>query len=152
MFDLNKDRVRIANVNARAEKHGDDDVLACDIKCEARMANAVLSKFSPTLKSCLYTKDDGATEDMLNPDHMPKLRNPQMGTIKWDFEMPSVQFRVHHGESDEDDIVFSDGKAGNFTLTCQEGGTVIVGFRVQVHPDELEAAKLDRYRKFSIAS
>lgn len=141
-FDLNKDLVRIVNVNARAEKHGDEAILACDIKCEARMANAVLSKFSPTLKSCLYEKDPGAQEDMINPDHAPKLRNPAMGPINWNLELPNVQFRVHHGESEEDDIVFSDAKANKFSFTCQEGGTVIVGFRVQIHPGEEDAAKL----------
>jgi len=145
MFDLNRDFVRIADVNPRAEKHGDDDVLACDIKCEASMPNAVLSKFSESLKSCLYTHAEGATGDMLNPDHMPVLRNPLMGPIKWALEMESTQFRVHHSDNeggDIDDLVFSDCKTSKFTLTCKEGGTVVVGFRVQCHPDEADAARL----------
>lgn len=143
MFDLNKDLVRIANINTRTEKHGDDDVLALDVKCEARMANAVLSKFSPTLKSCLYTVDEGATQDMLNPDHMPKLQNPQMGQIKWEFEIPSVLFRIHHGEDDAEDIVLSGASCNKFTFLCQEGGTVVVGFRIQVRePKEEDVTKL----------
>jgi len=103
----------------------------------------VLSKFSPSLKSCLYQPDEGATQDMLNPDHMPKLRNPQMGHIKWDHELPTVQFRIHHGQNDADDIVFSGAKCNKFSFHCQEGGTVIVGFRIQVSaPKEEDVTKL----------
>jgi DNA segregation ATPase FtsK/SpoIIIE-like protein len=82
-------------------------------------------------------------EDLINPDHAPKLRNPLMGPIKWNLEMPSVQFRIHHGEDDADDIVFSDAKASKFQFLCQEGGTVAVDFRIQVsEPDEEEVTKL----------
>jgi hypothetical protein len=143
MFTLNNETVRLANINTRTEKHGDDDVLACDIKLEASLANAVLSKFSDSLKEVLYTKDDGAVEDLINPDHAQKLRNPLMGPIKWNLDMPSVQFRIHHGENDDDDIVFSAAKANKFQFLCQEGGTVTVDFRVQVsEPDEEEVTKL----------
>jgi hypothetical protein len=82
-------------------------------------------------------------EDLINPDHAPKLRNPLMGPIKWNLEMPSVQFRIHHGEDDADDIVFSGAKASKFQFLCQEGGTVAVDFRIQVsEPDEEEVTKL----------
>lgn len=143
MFTLNNESVRLVNINTRTEKHGDDDVLACDIKLSTNQANAILLKFSDSLKDALYTKDEGAVEDLINPDHAPKLRNPLMGPIKWNLEMPSVQFRIHHGENDDDDIVFSGAKASKFQFLCQEGGTVAVDFRIQVsEPDEEEVTKL----------
>jgi hypothetical protein len=143
MFTLNNETVRLANINTRTEKHGEDDVLACDIKLEFKTANAVLSKFSESLKEVLYTKDEGAVEDLIHPDHAPKLRNPLMGPIRWNLEMPSVQFRIHHGETDADDIVFSGAKCNKFQFLCQEGGTVVTDFRIQVsEPDEEAVTKL----------
>ncbi len=143
MFELHNETVKIAHCNTRTEKHGDDDTLALDIKCEFTTANGVLSKFSPTLKHALYTTDPGATADMLHPDHMPKLMHPLLGTLKWELELPSVQFRILHGEDDMLDTVFSGAKAGKFSLHCQEGGSVTVGFRIQVsEPDEALVARL----------
>lgn len=142
-FDLHNETVHLAHVNTRTEKHGDDDVLALDIRCELTTANAVLSKFSDSLKSVIYEKDRGGQEDLINPDHMPSLRNPLLGPLKWDLEMPSVQFRILHGEDDSLDTVFSGAKAGKFMFQCQEGGTVVVGFRIQVsQPDEAVVARL----------
>jgi hypothetical protein len=143
MFDLDKQLVKLTNVNARMEKHGEDNVLAADIAIDARMPNEVLSMFSPTLKNAIYFRDESIQGELIDDKtHAPNLRNPKLGTLKWDDTFEHIQFRVHHGVRDEDDIVFSDSKIDHFKFTCQEGGTVVVSFRVQVHPNETDAAKL----------
>jgi hypothetical protein len=143
MFNLVKESVRLVNVNPRNEKHGDEDVLACDLSLEAKLHNAVLLKFSPTLRDALYTTDPGATADMINPDHAPKLRNPQMGKINWALDLKNVRFSVFADGTNDEEIIFTDTKCKKFTLICQEGGTVVVGFQIQVSaPDEEHVTKL----------
>lgn len=142
-FDLDKQLVKIMNVNARMEKHGDENTLAADVSIEARMPNEALSMFSPTLKNAFYFKDESVQGDLVDDKtHAPNLRNPLIGAIKYAAEMEHMQVRIHHGVRDEDDIVFSESKINKFKFICQEGGTVVIAFRAQVHPTEMDAAKL----------
>lgn len=143
MFDLDHQLVKLTNVNARTEKHGDDNVLACDLAIDARMSNDALSMFSSTLKNAIYFRDESVQGELIDDKtHAPNLRNPKLGVLKWDDTLESMQFRVHHGVRDDDDIVFSESKVDHFKFTCQEGGTVVISFRVQVRPTEKDAAKL----------
>lgn len=143
MFGLHKESLRLADVNPRKEIHGDEKVLAVDLKLEFETSNAVLLKFSPTLRDALYTQDPGATIDMIDPSHAPTLRNPQMGEIKWALEMPFVRFSVFVDGTNDEDIVFIAAKCNNFRFTCKEGGTVIVTCRVQKsEPLEVDVTKL----------
>lgn len=143
MFDLDHQLIKVTNVNARTEKHGEDNVLALDLQIEARMSNDALSMFSPTLKNAFYFRDESIQGELIDDKtHAPNLRNPLIGTIKYGAEFDHMQVRIHHGVRDEDDIVFSDAKVDKFKFICQEGGTVVIAFRAQVHPTEKDAAKL----------
>jgi hypothetical protein len=143
MFSLNKESLNLANVNLRKEIHGEEKVLAVDLKLELETSNAVLLKFSPTLRDALYTQDPGATQDLINPDHAPTLRNPQMGEIKWALEMSFVRFSVFADGTNEEEIVFQGAKCNSFRFNCKEGGTTMVTFRIQKsEPLELDVTKL----------
>lgn len=145
MFSLVKESVRLVNVNLRKERHGDEKVLAVDLKFEAKMHNSVLLKFSETLRDDWYMKDPGAQEDLINPDHLPKLKHPEAhaNANKWALEMRNVRFSVYEDGTNDEDIIFTGCKASNFTLQGQEGGTVVVGFRVQAAaPTKEEVAEL----------
>lgn len=143
MFSLTKETLTLSNVNARTEKHGDEDVLAVDLSLELEASNSVLLKFSPTLRDALYTQDPGATQDMINPEHAPCLRNPQMGEIKWALEMPFVRFSIFADGTNDEEIIFSEAKCNKFHFICKEGGSVLVRFRIQKSsPLEPEVTKL----------
>lgn len=143
MFNLVKESVRLVNVNLRKEKHGDDKVIACDLKFEAKLHNSVLNKLSPGLKDSMYTQDPGATADMINPDHAPKLRHPEANAIKLAIDLHNVRLGVLEDGANEEDMVFSGSKCNNFSTLSQEGGTVVVGFRVQIAaPSKREIGEL----------
>jgi len=126
-----KESFTIAHVNLRTERHGDEEVGAVDVNMEAAMPNGVLSKFSPTLRDCIYTYDEGSTRDMVDDSFKPHLMNPQMGEIKWDFKIARAKFEVHD-DNDLGYFAFCDVKAGKFSFACKEGGTVHVKFQVQI--------------------
>lgn len=143
MFNLDHTLIKLMNVNPRTEKHGQDDVLAVDLKIEWRTSNDVLAKFSPTLKDSLYCKAESPQGELVEEvQHTPNLRHPFMGAFKWALEIPCAEFRVHHGIRDDNDIVFAEAKVNHFAFECQEGGTIAIFFRVQVLPDEIQIAKL----------
>lgn len=140
-FTLNRDRCKLAHMNIRTEKHGDEDVPALDLAFEMDTANNLLSKLDPNLRAALYRKDEN--RDLIESDHMPALRFPLLGpAFAWALEIPRVTLCLH---ADDGDIIMKSGKANKFKIELLEGGTVNWKFRVQFsEPDEDAIASLSR--------
>lgn len=80
MFSLQNQAAKLQSVNPRAELHGDEHVMAADLKFEIRVSNDVLSEFDSLLKSALYHKSNGAQGELISePGHLPHLKFPLMG-------------------------------------------------------------------------
>lgn len=137
-FTLLEEKVKIVNVNPRAELHGEDTKPACDIKVEATLSNDDLAEFHPTLKSLLYVKDADRPDllSQADPSHATMLRFPQLkGPLKWDGEIIGAAVTVHYGATEKSHIVLPTCVVNDFRLEPLEGGTVMVTCRVQAHPD-----------------
>lgn len=143
MFSLENQAAKLTNVNPRAEIHGTDHVMACDLKFEAKMSNDVLSFFDPSLKSSLYKKADGHQGELItDAGHLPALKFPLMGPVKWGKEFSGYETVIHYGVSGAQDIHLIDCEVDNFRFDCQDGGTVAVSFRVIAHPEPNELGRL----------
>ncbi|MDW3684867.1 hypothetical protein RA280_24565 [Cupriavidus sp. CV2] len=143
MLALDQELVKVLHINTRNEKHGDESVLATDLKLQARLSNDVLSLFSSSLKSSLYHKDDAVQGSLVtDAGFLPNLKHPQLGALKWDGAWEHQRLQIHNGVREEFDIVLTDAKVNKLTLDLQEGGTVFVNFRVQAHPDEKTTARI----------
>lgn len=144
MFELTKQKSKLSSVNPRAELHGEDKKLAVDLVFEMKVSNDVLSFFDPSLKSALYKANDGTGQAELIQDagHLPQLKFPKMGAIKWGWEGAGYAVTVHYGVSGKDDICLTDTQIDGFKFDCQDGGTVGVRFRVIAHPDTPELGRL----------
>lgn len=152
MFSLANTNATLVNVNPRAEKHGDENRLACDLKFEVSLPNDVLSEFHPTLKGFLYHKSSNPTDGDLidqakadDPGWLPNLRIPELQPLKHKAELTGATITVHAPVSKQNDIVIEGCHVDGFTFDCQEGGTVNVTFRAQAHPDEKTIGKLCSY-------
>ncbi|MFL9933590.1 hypothetical protein P0D88_31335 [Paraburkholderia sp. RL18-103-BIB-C] len=142
MLDFVKHPVKIAHINVRTEMHGDEEVTAVDVKLTFDLPNQSLDKLSSTLRPALYAPDgDG---DLLGKDeqHMPHLRNPQLGILRWAGEYEPVSLHLHTGGKPKDDILLSGATFGKLSFRPQEGGTCSYTARVQILPNADEAAKL----------
>lgn len=138
MMNFENHEVMLQHINTRMENHGDDEVLALDLKITFDLPNRSLDMLSPTLRGSLYDPDD--TADMMDPDNTPNLRNPQLGVLKWAGKYSPVLFVFHDGDDEDDDLRFSDAKLDRIVFEAQDGGTVGYTVRVQVHPDGGEVA------------
>lgn len=147
MFELKEVKATLAHLNLRDEKHGEDTVLAVDVKMTADVTNDFLLMLSPTLKSSLYQREDEAEGQqplIADAGHMPSLRYPEMGTIPWTGTM-SAEFTIH-GAKRAKDFTLS-GKVNNLKLATKEGGTVAIEFRVQISgPTPQDVAALTERR------
>jgi hypothetical protein len=147
-LEFKDQKMLLANVNARSEVHGDEREPAGDLKFEAFLPNDVLVEFDPALRSLLYCFNDAQQRDLVeegrkgDPNYLPDLRMPKlMGPFRWDEEMlgATVSLQVR-GEKSR--VELADAKVNNFQLEVQGGGTVLLSFRVQAHPDERKFGKL----------
>lgn len=148
VFSIEEGEVEIVSKNERLERHGTEDVLACDLGFQWKTDNGVLACFAPALKSAIYEKPT-AQGDLVDddPGHLTHLRFPALGPLKWtqgDLEGATVTFHAATGKKGE--LELEGVKVNKFRLECQEGGTVIVSFRVQISP--LAEAASGRLSKF----
>src|SRR5258708_11703976 len=140
-FTLSSAKVRLTHKNERLEKHGDDDVLACDLDFEFDTRNSVLSEFSPELRSAMYRHGSDAQGALIeDEEHLTVLRLPELGSVKFSGSQEQCELVFSKGRAKH--LVFADAKVGKFRFDCKEGGTVTVFFQAQVYPDEGQSGKL----------
>lgn len=140
-FSLIAAKVRLIHKNERLEKHGEEEVLACDLDFDFETSNAVLAEFSPELRSAFYKRPDSAQGEIIDdPEHLTALRCPELGVQKFSGAMHKTELVLLKGTRKH--VVFAEAKVHKFSFNCKDGGTVLVGFRAQVHPDETQSGKL----------
>lgn len=134
MLELAKQSVKIANVNSRLEVHGDEEVLAVDVKMSADVSNKMLDELSPGLRASLYS--GGAQQD-IETDHLDTVRFPQVPHIDWGAGLEECEFTIH-GSKGSETLKFS-ADVNNLRLSPKDGGTVAISFRAQIlpSPDEV---------------
>lgn len=144
MFELTKQTAKLANVNLRAEIHGEETKIAVDLKIEAKMPNDVLSFFSPDLKASLYKKASEDAQGLLidEPGYLPALKFPAMAPIKWGWGGCGFGAVIEWGVSGKDDIRLIGTDIDQFRFDCQDGGTVAISFRIVAHPTPDEIGRL----------
>lgn len=144
MFELSKTVVTLSSVNPRTELHGDDHVQAADLFFEIDSSNDLLSMFHPSLRSCLFSKDDVAGESDMFPDPnaLTVYRFPKLEKFKWDQEYKRCELTVHYGVSGVSDIHLTDVQIDRFVITPKQGGTVTIRFRAKTKPDEASLGRL----------
>ena len=139
MFELTKQPAKMT-VHVRPEIHGEDRISAMDLKFTAACSNEVLTYFDGFLKSALY-KRDPVQEDM-DTSHLPTIKFRELGPLKWEYLGLGYELVVHFGATGKGDIKQLECQVDKFKFTLQDGGSVIVEFRVIVHPGEKDAGKL----------
>ncbi|MBK8916343.1 MAG: hypothetical protein IPM64_17400 [Phycisphaerales bacterium] len=135
-LELSAVTATLENLNPRVEKIGAEKLPAADLKISCAQSADVLAHFSPTLKAFLFDADgprdlaDGMT-----------VRDPHLGyPLSRDEEMTGATVTIGFGVGSP--MVFPDCRVNQFRITPMEGGTVVLGFRVQCRPDEKQIGKL----------
>lgn len=125
--------VKLAHLNCREEKHGQESVAAIDIKFVREAGNSQLALLHPDLRAALYDRDDDEKPGLDGIEPIAtKLRFPRMPQFAWDLEMTGCTVEVDFGLGGLDsNIVLSDCKVNQFKVECRPGGTTAITFRVQ---------------------
>lgn len=137
MFELQDKTVKIANVNLRAEKHGDENELACDIKIEAHCPASVLDSFDPAIAPFLFRAPKTGEQQSLpmeEGEQRTERRCPRLGSLKWDEEFPGYRITIAGGMGLKKPIEL-EADLTKFQFEPLDGGSVKITFNASVHPD-----------------
>lgn len=147
MFEISEGNVELVHKNERLEKHGDEDVLACDLNFVWETNNGMLALFAPDLRSAMYKRGDDVQAELVpDPDHLTSLRFPAMAPFKWGSgDVIGGALTFHTGVSAKSNIKLDDVKVCKYRIECKEGGTVVIGFQVQCRPSEQQSGKLSKF-------
>lgn len=139
-FHLAKHVSKIAHINLREEKHGEEPTLAVDVKVSTDVPNDFLSYLKPTLKWSMYEKKPGQGDLLPDDGHLPHLRHPELGEMRWKGDMARANVMISSIDRPED--VGFDADVDNLKLDPKDGGTVSIAFRLQLLPTDAQAARL----------
>ena len=142
-FHLEKHLCKVAHINLREEKHGEESVLAVDLKFTADVPNDFLSYLAPTLKWSLYEKEPGQGELLPDDAYLPHLRHPQLGVMAWSGDMTKAEV-ILHGATERYDMEL-EANVGKLKFEPMEGGTVAITFSATLKPNVGQSAALVVY-------
>lgn len=142
MFDIEKKACTLQHINIRDEKHGEENVLAVDIKFAGDFDGDILAEFGPELRASFYKKAEGGDLADQASTVPTALRFPKMiQPLKFSDEIIGAAVTVAYGIGD---IVLETCDINNFRVECKDGGTVRVTYRVQAKPTGEQLAKLSQ--------
>lgn len=145
MFQLNDQITKILSFNPRAEKHGDESVLAGDLKLETTCHSSVLDGFDKGIRKLLYRKPAPGEQTELpleNTDGLTARKLPQLQPLVWDEDFPGYRMEFNSGLALDENIVISDVEISKFRFEALDGGSVRITFRASFHPDGRISGKL----------
>ena len=137
MFSMEEKNATVSHINVRDEKHGEETVLAVDIKFKVDMPNTVLDELHHGLRISMFGANE-EQDDRFEGGHLPRLRYPMLDPIKMNLGEQPVSLTIHRVTHD----IKVDGKVKKVVLECKEGGTVTAVFTVSCNPDPDVVGKL----------
>ncbi len=136
-LEIQSPTATLESLNLRTEKCGPDKVPAADLKLSLATSADVLAHFHPDLKMSMFTT---GPKDLLGDTGLAVRDNHKVYPEGRDEEMTGATVKIGYGVGEP--MVFGEAKVNSFRLTPQDGGSVIVAFRVQCRPSPEQVAKL----------
>lgn len=154
MFQVHETQATIRRINPRAENHGEEHALACDICLEFAFSNRRLSLLDKNLLGLLYQREESGTSDaqaaldIEDDDFLPHLRFPQLRRFPWAYEGAGYTFQLIDDRLNGPEVIqVSDCKLKKFEVELEEGGTIKLRVQVQGNPSEETIGELCHYIK-----
>ena len=141
-FNLERATAKLSSLNVRAEVHGTDKTPAADLRFVLNSASGKLEEFAPGFRTLIFHKAGYSPNLADQGSELPDLRFPRLAPLAWEGDIIGAEVVIHFGTGGKSDIVLPDCKVNKFGIDPQQGGTVIITFRCQAHPDGPQIAKL----------
>lgn len=137
-FALTNAVAKVSSFNPRAEKHGEDNVPAGDIKFEVTTHSSALDSFSPTFRKFLFCKPRVGEQPGLpfaEGDDLTSLAQPKLKPQRLTEEFTGYGLTIGSGLDSVEPLHLHDVKLSNFVFEPLNGGSVVISFNATCHPD-----------------
>lgn len=146
MFQLTNQQTKINSFTPRAEKHGEENVLAGTMKCETTMHSSVLDIFDKGFRKLLYRKPSPGeqTELPLGTDAggLTARKLPCLAPLKWDEDFPGYTLEIQSGLALDEVLKLNDVELHGFSFEPLDGGSCTVKFALNFRQDGRTSGKL----------
>ncbi len=150
MFGLEKHDARITNLNLRKERHGEDEVAACDISVSLKSSALILDTFDKKLRKAFFEKPGKGEQQALPIDgnNLTALALPYLKEQKLDQKFDGYEARFDSLLEHIEPLFFADAKVKLEKVTFIEGGSVDIALKVStvIAPEE-DAELLAAWRR-----
>jgi hypothetical protein len=130
VFLIQKHPAHLTHINVREERHGDETIVAMDLKLTMDTANDFLNDLSPGLAQAIYAPH--ATQGSLDGRLVTK-KFALLGPITWEGE-GDFRLAIHHNDWTR----AIQGEINKISIVCKDGGTIVTTFRFQLSPADGE--------------
>jgi hypothetical protein len=144
MFETNDAPAKVSNFNPRAEKHGEENKLAGDLKLVVITSSSVLDFFNKELRKALYRKPlQGEQQDLIEGnDGLTAIKFPRLGALPWDEEYPGYELVIGGGMGLVEPMALNGVSLKRFRFEPLDGGSLQVTFSALFHPTPEQAGAL----------
>jgi hypothetical protein len=150
MFQLTEQPAKIINHNPRPERHGDELVLAGDLKLQVVCRAQALDAFDVLLRTLLFReRQPGDAQVQADIEGQPgdletSRRFPQLAPLSWDEKFPGYRLTIVKGMGLVAPIVLAKRELSGFVFEAQDGGLVKISFSAKgVYDTTLASGELD---------
>lgn len=144
MFKLEKHEASIANLNQRIERHGEDRMLAVDLKLTTSVSNQTLDELASGLREALFRKPGSGEQQQLPTigEELTAVRFTNLEPLKLAHEFAGYELQIDGLLEAGEPIVLVDVKLKKFVVEPKEGGSVALSFTAQAVVDNDDIALL----------
>lgn len=138
MFALKNHLAKIASFNPRAEKHGEDNVPAGDIKFEVTAHSSVLDEFHGGFRKFLFCRPRAGEQPGLpfsEGDNLTSLSLPNLKPQRLAEDFPGYTLQIASGLDTGEPLKLTEVELSNFVFEPLNGGSVTITFSATCHPD-----------------
>lgn len=139
MLNFDKHAAKIANLNTRAEKHGEDNEPAAYVKIEMHVTQTVLDSFDPVLRKFLFREPEKFDQLELQVDGeslWTALRCKNLKPLQWEQDFPGYRLLIGSELGLSPEVEIEGAELKRFVIDAIEGGSVKLSFTATCHPDE----------------
>lgn len=139
MFQITEmTEAHVASVTNRTEARGDERVPAVSIGLEMTVPNTMLDLIDASIRHALYKAVEGQDELPGVEPATPVLRCNSFGQVALTTAHEGWTLKVDEGIDADDPMVFGVCKVDRFRVDAQQGGSVVLRFRVGTSDNDAE--------------
>lgn len=141
-FELETTRAKLIHLNPRPEKHGEENVPACDLKVQVQAGSEILSMIHPTLRAMLYKADEH--QGQIDGENVPTVRRfgDLIERLRLGVKLVGASVVIGFGLGGASDIDLETVDVDGFSAELMEGGSVILTFRIKATPSGEQMKRL----------